>query len=343
MNMMQDIIAPVARELIESELTPERFVRQTNNGNNHIYIVNWHNAPNTLMEIGRLREISFRDAGGGTGLDHDLDNYDKCCNCFEQLIVWNPIDREIVGGYRFIHGRDQKVDHEGTLIGPTGELFRFSEKFIKDYLPISIELGRSFVQPLYQPMVNIRKGMYSLDNIWDGLGALIIDNPDIHYFFGKITMYPQFNSEARDMILYFLHRYFPDKENLALPIEPLLIKTPKETLDKIFSGSSREENSKILIHEVRQRKENIPPLVNAYMNLSPTMRTFGTAVNHEFGEVEETGIIITIRDIHEIKKSRHLDSYKKDVYNYLKAKIPRIKLKIGGLRKKLKESRRKKK
>lgn len=342
MNTMQDIIAPVPRDLIETELTPERFVRQTNNGNNQIFIVNWHNAPNTLMEIGRLREISFRDAGGGTGMDHDLDEYDKCYSCFDQLIVWNPTDREIVGGYRFIHGRDQKVDKEGNLIGPTGKLFRFSKKFIRDYLPYSIELGRSFVQPLYQPMVNIRKGMYSLDNIWDGLGALIVDNADIKYFFGKITMYPQFNPEARDMILYFLHRYFPDTEHLAEPRQPLVIKTSRETLDKIFSGSSYEENSRILIQEVRQRKENIPPLVNAYMNLSPTMRTFGTAINHEFGQVEETGIMVTISDIHEIKKSRHLDSYKKDVYNYLKARIPHIKGKIADFRNKLKESRGKK-
>lgn len=307
---MQKIIDPVARELIESELNNERFVRQTNNGSNEIYIVNWHNSPNTLLEIGRLREISFRDAGGGTGLPYDLDDYDRCYNCFDQLIVWNPRDREIIGGYRFIHGRDQKIDENGKLIGPTGKLFWFSEKFLKDYLPYSIELGRSFVQPNYQPMYNIRKGMYSLDNIWDGLGALIVDNPDIKYFFGKITMYPHYNSEARDMILYFLHKYFPDSETLARPFEPVISETEHHELDSIFTGNSYEEDYKILVQEVRQRRENIPPLVNAYMNLSATMRTFGTAINYEFGRVEETGIMVTISDIYDIKKSRHLDSYK---------------------------------
>jgi len=307
---MQNVIDPVSRELIEAELTTERFLRQTNNGNNDIYVVNWHNAPNTLLEIGRLREISFRDAGGGTGMDHDLDDYDKCYNCFDQLIVWNPVDKEIVGGYRFIHGRDQKIDKDGNLIGPTGKLFRFSETFLKDYLPTSIELGRSFVQPNYQPMYNIRKGMYSLDNIWDGLGAIIVDNPDIRYFFGKITMYPHFNRPARDMILYFLHRYFPDNDKFAWPFNPLESELDSEALDLIFTGSSYEENYRILVQEVRQRKENIPPLVNAYMNLSSTMRTFGTAINYGFGDVEETGIMITISDIYDMKKSRHLDSYR---------------------------------
>jgi len=309
---MQNVIDPVSRELIEAELKSERFLRKTNNGNNEIYVVNWHNAPNTLLEIGRLREISFRDAGGGTGMDHDLDDYDKCYNCFDQLIVWNPADKEIVGGYRFIHGRDQKIDKDGNLIGPTGKLFKFSVAFLKDYLPNSIELGRSFVQPNYQPTYNIRKGMYSLDNIWDGLGAIIVDNPDIRYFFGKITMYPQFNRQARDMILYFLHRYFPDNDKLAWPFNPLQTELNSEALEMIFTGSSYEENYRILVHEVRQRKENIPPLVNAYMNLSSTMRTFGTAINYGFGDVEETGIMVTISDIYDMKKSRHLDTYRND-------------------------------
>jgi hypothetical protein len=307
---MQNVIDPISRELLEAELSAERFLRKTNNGNNEIYVVNWHDAPNILLEIGRLREVSFRDAGGGTGMDHDLDDYDKCHNCFDQLIVWNPADKEIVGGYRFIHGRDQKIDKDGNLIGPTGKLFKFSEAFLKDYLPNSIELGRSFVQPNYQPTYNIRKGMYSLDNIWDGLGAIIVDNPDIRYFFGKITMYPHFNRQARDMILYFLHRYFPDNDKFAWPFNPLEAELNSEALDKIYTGSSYEENYRILVQEVRQRKENIPPLVNAYMNLSSTMRTFGTAINYGFGDVEETGIMVTISDIYDMKKSRHLDTYR---------------------------------
>jgi hypothetical protein len=306
---MKEIIPPVDKKLIISELNEERFVRKTNNGNNEIYIINHFNAPNVMREIGRLREITFRDAGGGTGEEIDIDEFDHSEIPFQQLIVWQPDDQEIVGGYRYIHCSDLKVDPDGTVHSPTAELFRFSRKFIDEYFLTTIELGRSFVQPNYQPNINIRRGMYSLDNLWDGLGAVMVDNPGIRYFFGKITMYPHFNSLARDMILYFMKKYFPDPDNLMEPYEPLELSTNEDVLKNIFTGGSYDKDYKILVQYVRNLKENIPPLVNAYMNLSATMRTFGTAINHHFGEVEETGILVTIGDIYDFKVERHLSSY----------------------------------
>lgn len=310
---MQDVIPPVDTRLIKKELNADTFVRYTNNGNNEIYIVNCHNAPNTLREIGRLREITFRDAGGGTFREIDLDEFDLCENAFEQLIVWNPREEEIVGGYRFKFGKFLKRDEKGNLHSPAGKLFRFSEKFYDQYLTHVVELGRSFVQPNYQATNNIRKGMYSLDNIWDGLGAIVVDNPDIQYFFGKITMYPHYNPVARNMILYFMNKYFPDPDKLAEPFEPLQTYINLKMMEAIFTGNSYEENYKILVQQVRSLKENIPPLVNAYMNLSGTMRTFGTSLNRDFGNVEETGIMVTIGDIYDSKKSRHVDTYKPEI------------------------------
>ena len=308
---MEAIIPPVDKHLLQAELTKDKFVRNTNNGNNEIYIFTYKDSPNVMQELGRLREITFRDAGGGTGKSIDIDEFDISEKPFRQLIVWNPVENEIVGGYRIEHGKDIKVDPDGTVHSPTAELFRFSWKFIREYLPVSIELGRSFVQPNYQPQYNLRKGMYSLDNLWDGLGAIVIDNPDVKYLFGKVTMYPHYDLLARDMILYFLHKYFPDTENLMEPIESLPIRTDQTVLKSLFTGKTYEENYKLLIQKVRALNENIPPLVNAYMNLSSTMKTFGTALNRGFGDVEETGIIITIGDIFEIKKDRHIDTYKK--------------------------------
>lgn len=308
---MKAIIPAVNRVLLKDELTRDKFVRATNNGNNLIYIVSHHDSPNLMTEIGRLREITFRDAGGGTGKAIDIDSFDTQEIPFKQLIVWNPEDEEIVGGYRFLHGKDIPFDKNGELQSPTSKLFRFSQKFIDEYLPYTIELGRSFVQPLYQPTYNIRKGMYSLDNVWDGLGAIVIKNPDIKYFFGKITMYPHFNLLARDLILFFLGKYFPDHEKLIVPHDPVKIQTDITVLENIFTGGNYDSDYKILMHHVRGLKENIPPLVNAYMNLSSTMRMFGTAVNHNFGNVEETGIIVTIKDVYDFKKERHLSTYKK--------------------------------
>jgi hypothetical protein len=306
---MDAIVSPVDKSILEEELSEAIFIRNTNNGHNKIYVFTAHDSPNLMREVGRLREITFRDAGGGTGKVLDIDQFDLADPPFQQLIVWDPDEREIVGGYRFIHGRQISCNSTGCLNSPTAELFSFSEKFVRDYLPLSIELGRSFVQPEYQPTINLKKGLYSLDNLWDGLGAMIIDHADIRYFFGKMTMYPDYNRTARDIVLRFLGKHFPDNEHLMVPKIPLKNETDEEFLEQLFQGNSFEENYKILVHEVRIRNENIPPLFNAYMNLSPTMMTFGTSLNHEFGEVEETGILIHIGDIYPRKKDRHLASY----------------------------------
>lgn len=307
---MEDIIAPVERELLTTELSRDKFVRGTNNGTNEIYIITHHDSPNVMREIGRLREVTFRHAGGGTGKSVDIDDYDIADQPYRQLIVWNPEDKEIVGGYRFIKC-NEATGENGQLSLATTELFEFSEKFIKEYLPYTIELGRSFVQPNYQPSVNNRKGLFSLDNLWDGLGALIVDNPDMKYFFGKVTMYLHFNQRARDMILFFMKYYFPDKENLVRPHQPLPYNTDISDLEALFKGLSYKEGHKVLNQHVRALGENIPPLVNSYMNLSATMRSFGTALNTHFGEVEETGIMVTIADIYDTKKERHIASYVK--------------------------------
>jgi len=307
---METIIPPVDRVLLEKELNEDRYVRKTNHGDNVIYIVTHHNSPNVMREIGRLREITFRFARGGTGKAVDIDQYDTAKTPFKQLIVWDPDGKEIVGGYRFIHCSELEIDKDGSLKTPTARLFKFTNKFVKDYIPHTMELGRSFIQPIYMPTVDIRRGMYSLDNIWDGLGAIVIDHPGIKYLFGKVTMYPHFDALAKEYIYYFIEKYFPDNEKLVSPREPVSIKTSRKLLESIFNGCNYDEDYRILVAKVRSFKENIPPLFNAYMNLSSTMRTFGTAINTHFGNVEETGIIVTIEDIYDYKKDRHLSTYK---------------------------------
>jgi len=309
---METIISPVDKGLLLKELNKETFLRDTNNGHNEIYIVSENNAPNVIREIGRLREITFRDAGGGTGKALDLDEYDGGKHPFLQMILWDPHDKEIMGGYRYIHCKDLKVSEDFKVSSPTADLFVYSKNFIKDYFSHTIELGRSFVQPQYQPHYNLRKGMYALDNLWDGLAALVIENPDVKYLFGKVTMYPDFDRLGRDMILFFLHKYFPDPEGLITPVDPLKLTTDKKILNNIFTGDNYQEDYKILVNKVRKLGENIPPLFNAYMNLSSTMKTFGTALNDHFGNVEETGILVTVEDIYDIKKERHFITYDKN-------------------------------
>lgn len=307
--MSQKIIDPVAVSLLEAELTPARFLRQTNKGNNEIYIVQADEAPNVMREIGRLREIAFRTAGGGTGKSCDIDDYDLMDPPCRQLIVWDPEEKVITGGYRFIHGRDVKILPDGSPRIATSHMFRFSDRFISDYLPYTIELGRSFVRLEYQSSKAGAKALFTLDNLWDGLGALTVVYPEIKYLFGKFTMYPEYLRDCRDMLLYFLNTHFPDPDNLVRPFKPLQLTTDLSRFSAMMPGTSFKDDYKVLNSEIRARGINIPPLVNAYMSLSPTMKIFGTAINDEFGNVEETGIFLTIADIFEEKKQRHIDTF----------------------------------
>ena len=309
--MEEEIIQPVPLQLLLEELTPEKQLRMTNRSHNEIYIVTAHDPPNAMREIGRLREITFRLAGGGTGKSVDIDEFDTSDNCYKQLIVWNPEAQEIIGGYRYLMGDQWEYDAEGQPILATSHMFRFSDRFIKDYAPYTIELGRSFVTPEYQSSKMGAKSLFALDNLWDGLGALTVINPNMRYFFGKMTMYPSYIRFGRDMILYFLKKHFDDKDGLIYPMKPLQLDTPEEELAQVFCGRDFKEDYRILNGGIRALGFNIPPLVNAYMNLSPTMKLFGTAINDGFGDVEETGILIAVNEILEEKYVRHIESFVK--------------------------------
>lgn len=305
---MQDIIPAIDRDLLRSELTEERFLRNTSKLNNQLYLVNHHNAPNVTREIGRLRELAFRTAGGGTGKSIDLDSYDTSDHPFEQLVLWDPEDQEIIAGYRLIKCVVSARLENGKIDSPTAKLFDLSDLFYEKYIPHTVELGRSFVQPKYQRGAS-RKGLFSMDNLWDGLGAVLRLNPDLKYMFGKVTMYPSYDREARNLLLSFLQYFFPDQEELARPKE--LYVTPEEldSFHQRWAGKTLKEAYPELKKEIRARGENIPPLINTYMDISPSMKTFGTAFNESFGAVEETGILVTIDDIYENRRERYLDSF----------------------------------
>ena len=302
---MEDIIAPVSRELLKAELTPERRLRSTNKSNNEIYVVTYQQAPNVVREIGRLREIAFRAAGGGTGLALDLDEFDTCEHPYYQLVVWCPEDEEILGGYRFLPSSEIKFEANGQPHLATSHMFHFSDTFIKDYLADTVELGRSFVTLEYQSTRKLSKGLFALDNLWDGLGALIVLNPKAKYLFGKVTMYTTYKAVARNALIWFLRRYFPDRDKLVEGIRPIELDLDDPYYEELFCGATYMENYRILIQQIRKFNENIPPLINAYMNLSPTMRVFDTVSNPDFGGVEETGILVTIRDIYPEKRLRY--------------------------------------
>jgi hypothetical protein len=310
---MEEIIPKIDRQVLKKELTADKLFRKTNKSGNEIYLFTAQSAPNLMLEVGRLREGAFRYYGGGTGKSTDLDEFDTMKTPYRQLIVWDSQAEEILGGYRFRCGNEVTFNSNGQPDNiATAELFHFSEKFIHNFLPQMIELGRSFVSLDYQSSKFGTKGLFALDNLWDGLGALSVIDPSFHYFFGKMTMYNTYNPEARNILLYFLDKYFKDREQLVTPLFPLQTNADYNKIEKLFNGNTYKEDYKTLNIEVRKYNINIPPLVSAYMNLSPTMRVFGTAINKEFGEVEETGILIDFNDIFEDKKQRHIESFLKE-------------------------------
>lgn len=307
---MNKIISPISRELIKQELTEKYFLRKTNKADNEIYIFSAKDCPNTMLEIGRLREEAFRYYGGGTGKEVDIDDFDTDPNdAYMQLIVWSPDDNEIIGGYRFIFGSDVNVNEDNKPRLATAEMFNFSDEFIHEYLPYTIELGRSFVSLPYQSTLRGSKSMFALDNLWDGLGALTRINPNMKYFYGKVTMYKDYNKYARNLILYFLNKYFEDKDKLVVPTDPLPIDLDEDSIKRVLNGDNFKQDYRSLNKEVRSLGINIPPLVNAYMSLSPEMKVFGTGINESFGYVEETGILIAVDKILKEKIERHVLSF----------------------------------
>ena len=298
----EGIFRAVPRKLLKMELIAEKLLCETHHAGNVVYDVTYKNAPNVMQEIGRLREIAFRNAGGGTGHAVDIDEFDICENPFHQLLVWSPKDKQIISSYRYILGKNIKVTDKEVL-SPTAKLFAFSDEFIKDYLPYSIELGRSFVQTQYQAS---RKGIFALDNIWDGLGALLRKHPEIKYFYGKMTMYKDYNKLARDLVLFFLQKHFPANTPLMLPHKPLAFFHKETMLSSILTATDFKEDFKILNRELSTLQCKVPPLINIYMGLSPTLQCFGTCNNIDFGDVEETAILIKIDDIYETKKERYI-------------------------------------
>ena len=322
---MEKIIDPVDVRLLKAELTPDKKLCNTNKADNEIYVIDAFDSPNVLREVGRLREISFRMAGGSSGLSLDLDEFDTMENPYKQIVIWDPEAEAIIGGYRYILGPDVKLGPDGQPLLATAHMFHFSDHFIKEYLPHVIELGRSFVTPDYQSSKAGAKAIFALDNLWDGIGAVMMQHPNIVYFFGKMTMYPSYDHSCRDLILHFLWKHFEDKDDLIRPIEPKMPDADTRLLDLILKDEDFKSDYRNLKDAVRRLGTTIPPLINTYMNSSPTMKMFGTAVNKEFSYVEETGILISFNEMYPEKRDRHKEPYMRHLFSRMKSRFPQMK------------------
>ena len=306
---MKDLSIPIDRDLIKAELTDDKLLRTTNKAGNLIYLTTASESPNVMKEIARIRELAFRLCGAGSGKMFDMDAFDWAERPYKQLFVWDPQNEEIIGGYRLIFGNEVAINEDGQPDLVTASMYKFSQKFIDEFLPYTIELGRSFVHPDYQASKMGSKSLYSLDNLWDGLGAITVLRPDMKYFFGKVTVYPSYEEQARELIFTFLNKYFPDEDTLVEPIDPFIRPAFAADYAGLFAGGSFKEEYKILNGKVRERGVNIPPLVNTYMGLSAKMKSFGYAVCEELGGLIEFAIMVPIYEMYEEKKARHIETF----------------------------------
>ena len=309
--IMKTIIDPVPVELLKAELTKSKKLEDTNKGHNELYIVTWQDSPNVVTEIGRLRELAFREAGGSTGNAIDLDKYDKMEKPYKQLIVWDPDNEAIIGGYRFLFGSDATFDEKGQPIMASSHQFRFSQKFIDEYLPHVVELGRNFVAPEYQSSKNGAKSIFALDNLWDGLVAIIMKYPNLLYYFGKITVYPSYDHITRNLLYHFLWKHFGDKEELVRPWEDQAIMpdSDPELMNLIVNKEDMVEDYKLLKAAGKLRGVNLPPNMTIYLSITSQMLMFGTAVNRLMHNIEDTSVLIPFDSIYHDKKQRHIGAF----------------------------------
>lgn len=301
---MKPIIAPVEAEILLHELEGH-LLRPSNKAGNLIYDITAHECPNVMREIGRLREISYRAGGGGTGKELDIDDQDIMPRPYHQLIVWDPDNNQIIGGYRYLFGHEAEIRNGQPFI-TSAHLFHYSERFIRDYLPNTIEFGRAFVQPMYQKREMGVKALFALDNIWDGIGAVLFNHPEMRYMIGKVTIYPGYNEQARELIYAYLDRYHKGEQGLIEPYHPLL---SQPLTHSPFEGEDKQENYHILQHAVREQGTVIPPIFTAYLNLTNDLQFFGNAINDEFSDVLESGIMVDIETVYPEKKERYINSY----------------------------------
>ena len=302
---MKEIIPAVETSLLLNELEGH-LLRPSNKADNLIYDITAHECPNVMREIARLREISYRDGGGATGNEMDIDEMDTMTKPYHQLIVWDPEHQQIIGGYRYLICSEAEI-RDGQPFITSAHLFHYSERFIKDYLPYTIEFGRAFVQPMYQKREMGVKALFALDNIWDGIGAVLYNHPEVRWMIGKVTIYPDYNVAARELIYAYLRQYHLGEEGLFEPYHPL---TSNPLTTNPFEGDDKQENYHILQRAVREQGTVIPPMFSAYLNLTNDLLFFGNAINDELANVYETGIMVDVKTVYPEKLDRYMTPYK---------------------------------
>ncbi|WP_293267169.1 lysophospholipid acyltransferase family protein [Neptunomonas sp.] len=288
-NTEKTIVHPQDRRLLKQELKASELLGETVDGKK-IYLFDHCPDSAVMQEIGRLREISFRCVGEGTGKNKDLDKYD---HYYRHIILWDEDDLEIAGAYRLAEAHKLIHDSNSPLYSET--LFQYGEA-MHPYFEQGIELGRSFVQPRYW-------GRRSLDYLWYGIGAYLKKHPNVRYLFGPVSLSNRYPKPAKDMLVWFYQHYFADNNRLAKAHTPYELSS-KESVLTVFIGDDYQTDFKILKEQLNYLGVSVPTLYKQYSELCTTggVRFMDFGIDANFNYCVD-GLVMV--DTHFIKEKKH--------------------------------------
>ena len=293
----KNVIHPVSARQLRFQIYNNEFIGQTTDGKK-IFLVEYEKSKDIIREIARLRELTFRKVGEGTGTKKDSDKFDKY---YKHIVLWDDNQLEIVGSYRLANGKSVLTELN-TDAFYTSTLFKFNNNFIP-LLFNAVELGRSFVQSKYW-------NSFALDYLWQGIGRYLSINQHIRYLFGPVSLSNNYSSEAKDMIVFFFSKWFPPKRNYITSINPFeLSKNSVKKLNQIFNGDDYQKELVILKNLLDNHGFTIPVLYKQYADLCLPggVQFLGFNIDSNFGNCVDALILVDLYYLKENKKRRYLN------------------------------------
>ena len=290
------IAHPEDRRILRRELKQSQMLGETKDGK-QIYLFDSFRDSAVMKELGRLREISFRKVGEGSGEKRDLDKYD---HYYRHIILWDEEELEIVGAYRIAEA-NRIIENEGLKALYCSSLFSLSEG-LTPKLEQGIELGRSFVQPKYW-------GKRSLDYLWFGIGAYLRHHPKVRYMFGPVSLSNSYPQAAKDLIVHFYSHYYSSAHPLARANAPYILNpSEKQQMYELFAGDNLQEDFLILREQLDHLGVTVPTLYKQYTELCEPggIEFLDFSVDADFGYCIDGLILVDIDKVKARKRERYI-------------------------------------
>ena len=293
---VETVAPPENRVLLRQELARAEPLGETRDGK-RIFLCRMDEAPCVMREIGRLREHTFRTVGEGTGQPRDIDRFDRY---YEQLVLWDENDMEIVGAYRLADAR-AVIERAGVEGLYSSTLFAYGPRIVERFRE-GLEMGRSFVQPAYQTR-------HSLDYLWFGIGAYVQRRPHIRYLFGPASISRFYSREATARLVYYYGTHFSGAQLDVSPRNPFVIPDDvRARLQAEFTGVDPEEDLKSLRENLASAGLPLPTLYKHYSQATSPDGVAFTAFNIDpaFGDCVDSFVIADLHKLTPRKRQRYL-------------------------------------